>query len=392
MRCLYGKQDMYKDVTDIVKEHFVKDNDIVIPQNTAFNDLFGDIIPNEVKALYIEIGDKKILITEDDIMKHTYKIDGISGEVSIASENKMNLNDNRVLFFENNQLVMKDESHLIGTKFEDIPTEFRTKFEDYWKKRISNITKLENGNYELEGIEFPNNIRSQHQKLDIFSETYMNYMTEEFYLAHLWHEFAEENDIMYSVFAGNLLGYYRWNDHIIWDDDFDIIMREKDWTILDNIWNNSGPSNIQVTGEWHISCWEYKKMKMYNVDIILIKYMRSSDMGGSWWRGPWYKIKLNNRHNLYNVDQGGIDLSVCMKMKGEYRGSINLLNDCFDFPKNDSLISDFPIQEYGPIKLRIVNENIGIRCLNGMYTKNWTIKKHPDLVTSDLKPSYKIEE
>ena len=72
MRCLYGKQDMYKDVTDIVKEHFVKDNDIVIPQNTAFNDLFGDIIPNEVKALYIEIGDKKILITEDDIRKHTY--------------------------------------------------------------------------------------------------------------------------------------------------------------------------------------------------------------------------------------------------------------------------------------------------------------------------------
>jgi hypothetical protein len=81
MRCLYGKQDMYKDVTDIVKEHFVKDNDIVIPQNTMFNDLFGDIIPNEVKALYIEIGDKKILITEDDIRKHTYKIDGISGEV-----------------------------------------------------------------------------------------------------------------------------------------------------------------------------------------------------------------------------------------------------------------------------------------------------------------------
>ena len=387
MRCLYGKQDMYKDVTDIVKEHFVKDNDIVIPQNTAFNDLFGDIIPNEVKALYIEIGDKKMLITEDDIMKHTYKIDRASGEVGIASENKMNLNDNRVLFFENNQLVMKDESHLIGTKFEDIPAEFRTKFEEYWKKRISNITKLENGNYELEGIEFPNNIRSEHQKLDIFSETYMNYMTEEFYLAHLWHEFAEENDIMYSVYAGNLLGYYRNNDHILWDDDFDIIMREKDWTILDNIWNNSGISYKQATRQWHISCWEYKKMKMYNVDIILIKYMYPYDKGES-----WYKIKLNNRHNLYNLDQGGIDIFMCTQINGEYRATLNASKDCFDFPKNDSFISDFPIQEYGLIKLRIVNENIGIRCLNGRYTKNWTIKKHPDLLVSDLKPSYKLEE
>ena len=104
MRCLYGKQDMYKDVTDIVKEHFVKDNDIVIPQHTAFNDLFGDIIPGETKTLYIEIGDKKMLITEDDIMKHTYKIDGVSGQVGIASENK-NIVDEMNFNIMNNNLI-----------------------------------------------------------------------------------------------------------------------------------------------------------------------------------------------------------------------------------------------------------------------------------------------
>ncbi len=74
------------------------------------------------------------------------------------------------------------------------------------------------------GFELPHNVRSQHQKLDIFSEIYMNYMTEEFYLAHLWHEFAEENDILYSIFCGNLLGYYREHDHILCDDDFDVII------------------------------------------------------------------------------------------------------------------------------------------------------------------------
>ena len=389
MRCLYGKQDMYKDVTDIVKEHFVKDNDIVIPQNTAFNDLFGDIIPNEVKALYIEIGDKKMLITEDDIRKHTYKIDGISGEVGIASENKMNLNDNRVLFFENNQLVMKDESHLIGTKFEDIPAEFRTKFEEYWKKRISNITKLENGNYELEGIEFPNNIRSEHQKLDIFSETYMNYMTEEFYLAHLWHEFAEENDILYSICHGNLLGYYRNNDHILWDDDFDIIMREKDFNIVEEIWNNSEKKYKYPIQGWDIYCWQYINIKIKNVDLILIKFSNEYGKYPYDW-GPWYKFKLNNRISIYNVDIGGIDIFMCTKINGEYRATLEASKDCFDFPKNDSLISDFPIKEYGPIKLKIVKKTIGIRCLNGRYTNNWTIKKHPGLLVSDLKPSYKI--
>lgn len=312
----------------------------------------------------------------------------------------MNLNDNRVLYFENNQVIMKDESYLIGTKFEDIPNDFKEKFETYWKKRVSNIRKLENGNYELEGTEFPGNIRSEHQKLDIFSEIYMNYMIEEFYLAHLWHKFAEENNILYSVFAGNLIGYYRGNDHIIWDDDFDIIMREKNWETLEKIWNNSKEKiHYYPVRGWDIICWQYKKVIFNNVDIILIKFSNESGKYSSEWGPPWYKIKLNNRISLYNNDIGGIDIVICkkindifrgnIKIENEYRGTLDILNDCFDFPKNNSNISDFPIKNYGPIKLRIVNKNIGERCLVGRYGQYWIKKKHPNLIKQDNIPIYK---
>lgn len=86
MKCLYGKQDMYKDVTNLVKEHFIKDNYIIIPQHSSFNDLFGDIIPGEPKALFIEIEDKRMLITEDDIRKQSYRIDRASGTSETSKE------------------------------------------------------------------------------------------------------------------------------------------------------------------------------------------------------------------------------------------------------------------------------------------------------------------
>lgn len=398
IKCLYGIEDVYRNVTDIVKEKFMKEDIIEIPQYTVFNDYFKDVVKNELKTLTIYINDKKILISEDDILKRSYKIDK-DGNVYVKENNINNnkldnisiMNDNRVLYFENNQVIMKDESHLIGTKFEDIPLEFKIKFETYWKNRISNIKKLENGNYELEGLEFPNNIRSQHQKLDIFSETYMNYMTEEFYLAHLWHKFAEEKDILYTIWAGNLVGYYRGDDHIIWDDDFDIILREKDWDTLDQLWNNSKEKLFYypVRG-WDITCWQYKKVIFNNVDVILIKYTNEKKRYPESW-GQWYKIKLNNRISLYNVDIGGIDLNMCSKKDGRYISTLDSNIYPIDFPKNNSLYDDAPITKYGPIKLRIVNKLIGERTLDGTYGNNWRDKKHPSLLKYRIQPSYKID-
>ena len=397
MKCLYGIQDIYINVTDIVKEKFIKGDIIDIPQNTVFNDYFKDVVKNELKTLTLYINEKKILISEDDIQKRSYKIDK-DGNVYVKENNLNNnkldnisiMNDNRVLYFENNKVIMKDETHLIGTRFQDIPLEFKIKFETYWKNRISNIKKLENGNYELEGTEFPGNIRSEHQKLDIFSETFMNYMIGEFYLAHLWHEFTEENNILYSIFAGNLIGYYRENDHIIWDDDFDIIMREKDWDTLEQLWNNSKEKLFYypVRG-WDITCWQYKKVIFNNVDVILIKFSNESGRYPMDWGPPWYKIKLNNSISLKNIDIGGLDIGICRYKNGEYRGSIQK-EECFDFPRNNSLYKDFPVENYGPIKLRIVCREIGERCIDGRRYNNWRIKKHPSLLPY-IKPTLKVD-
>ena len=116
MKCLYGKQDMNIDVLDIIKKHFMKDNDIIIPQNTSFNNLFGNIIPSEMNALYIEINDKRMLLTENDLKTYTFKIDITSGVVSVASKN-INLDEQDI----------KDKSNLIETKLDNIHIQINKK-------------------------------------------------------------------------------------------------------------------------------------------------------------------------------------------------------------------------------------------------------------------------
>lgn len=75
MKCLYGVEDVYRNVTDIVKEKFMKEDIIEIPQYTVFNDYFKDVVKNELKTLTLYVNNKKILISEDDIQKRSYKID-----------------------------------------------------------------------------------------------------------------------------------------------------------------------------------------------------------------------------------------------------------------------------------------------------------------------------
>jgi hypothetical protein len=84
MKCFYGIEDVYRNVTDIVKEKFMKEDIIYIPQNTVFNDYFKDVVKNELKTLTININKKKILISEDDIQKRSYKIDK-EGNIEITN-------------------------------------------------------------------------------------------------------------------------------------------------------------------------------------------------------------------------------------------------------------------------------------------------------------------
>jgi hypothetical protein len=109
MKCLYGVEDIHQNVTDIVKNNFMKGDNIEIPQYTVFNDYFKDVVKNELKTLTININNKKILISEDDIQKRSYKIDK-EGNIYYKQNSQF-----RVIF--GNRQQQTDITHRIKTKF-----------------------------------------------------------------------------------------------------------------------------------------------------------------------------------------------------------------------------------------------------------------------------------
>ena len=89
----------------------------------------------------------------------------------------------------------------------------------------------------VNGCYFPESTKSSHQKLPVLSEELSTYKKSLLETLSAFHEYAEDNNILYSLHAGTLMGYY-WNgDMIPWDDDIDIIVSESSFReIKDNLW------------------------------------------------------------------------------------------------------------------------------------------------------------
>ena len=72
------------------------------------------------------------------------------------------------------------------------------------------------------------------------SDNHINYMTKLFNLFEVFHYWLENNDILYTLIWGNLIGYHRQNNQILWDDDFDVLsVDNKGIEFINDIWNNS---------------------------------------------------------------------------------------------------------------------------------------------------------
>ena len=109
-------------------------------------------------------------------------------------------------------------------KFNDIPQNFRKEIELYYNNKLKN-KKYHNDNLvSINDIFFSENVKTEHQKLKLFSTEHINYMTSIFYLLDILHKFLLENNIIYTICWGNLLGYYREKGQILWDDDVDILL------------------------------------------------------------------------------------------------------------------------------------------------------------------------
>lgn len=258
--------------------------------------------------------------------------------------------------------------------FDEIPEKFNNKIKKYFKKIISTIIKYDNC-WKVNGTYIPINMRTKHQRLIMGSERHINYMIEEFYLIKIWHDFCVKNDILYTIFYGNLIGLYRENDHLLYDDDIDIYIKEKKAVdILYDLWKISGEEHTY----WDKN-WVYKDIKMGEKDIILLRRVCDYNDTKSILYNT-FKIKLNTVIYEGQQDLGGIDIGTLVLNKNNKLSSLIYHNvDITELNNIDDNNNNFPIVNYGPIKVRAINENIGNIFLNRIYGNNWKNRKHPSL-------------
>ena len=255
--------------------------------------------------------------------------------------------------------------------YTEIPIDFKNKMNIYLKQIFGNSKKIDN-NILSNKLLYPANLKTDHMKLKIGSQQHIEIMIELFFLLDIFHKYSIKNNIPYSLFSGNLLGFYKDIDLLVWDDDIDIIINYDHIKLLNELWENGEKPNI-IWGD----NWMYKNISMNSYNIILLKNKNNSNK---------FKIKLNT-HNIEikkknQKDIGGLDIFTPM-----YNFTINgkrnktTLYDHINvniFNNNNNEDSTCPISTYGPVECRIFKKDIAIEILNIMYPK-WKEMKHPKL-------------
>ena len=205
-----------------------------------------------------------------------------------------------------------------------------------------------------------NNILSDHEKFKIGSDELNACHNDLYDLLKVFHTFASQKKIIYSLNAGSLIGYY-WNESIIpWDDDIDIIIPKKHQNHIVDLWNNSGNSFNKKDGNW---IFKYIILNGVRYELIRNKY-----------NPDWFKLgKL--KYNYFNKDIGGVDIAFVRKENGKFYESVIKNKEAIPLQN----MSQTKIVTFGPVITRVINKKEGMKYLDRVYSKKWRIKTHPSL-------------
>lgn len=246
-----------------------------------------------------------------------------------------------------------------------IPQKFKIDTQNLINNLFNN-TKYYNNLIIINGIETPLNIKTDHMKYNLNSPEHINILIELFYLLNMFYEYSIKNNILYTLSAGNLLGYYRGSVILPWDDDIDVMVKDTDFDKIIELWVNN---NQKETDIWDKN-WSYKKINLNSQDIFLLKHKNRK----------FFKIKLSidniEKSGKFQKDIGGLDIEL---MSGYSIGgpSKPLQNEIIEILNNTNE-EDYEIIQYGHAKTRIIRKELALLLLNKMYPR-WKEKKHPKL-------------
>jgi len=222
-----------------------------------------------------------------------------------------------------------------------------------------------NNNYVVDGIEYPKYIKTEHQQLELFSDNHINYMTKLFNLFEVFHNWLEDNNVLYSIMYGNLIGYYRQNYPILWDDDFDVLLiNDEGIEFINNIWNNNQEIAQPIWDEY----WMYKTIIINETKYLLLKMN---------FKKNWFKLldyeNINIKKNKDNKDVGGIDIAYKINEIDAGGNDLSIMNNYICDKTTVSIV------QYGPVLARVLTQELSNKLLDLRYGNRWKIKKHPIL-------------
>lgn len=244
--------------------------------------------------------------------------------------------------------------------FEDIPLDFQNQCRTQLEELFNNIEKKENKILSSRNTLYPENITTQHQKLKIGCNEHMNIMIELLFLLHIFHEYSEKKQFMYTISFGTMLGYL-WNKSIIlWDDDIDIVVPFSHFKNVEYLWNSSCDNEKPI---WDNN-WTYKNIKLNELELIILKLKKRN----------FYKLKLNintiEKRNQYQKDIGGLDIL----NENEFHGTLTKLEK-----ENILGIDDnYFIDNYFNFKIKVLKRSQSEQFCNNLYPR-WKEMKHPNL-------------
>jgi hypothetical protein len=223
-----------------------------------------------------------------------------------------------------------------------------------------------NNNYIVDGIEYPKNIKTHHQEFELFSDNHINYMTKLFNLFEVVHNWLEDNNIPYTIYCGNLLGYYRQNYPILWDDDFDILLiNDKGIEFINNIWNNNQEIAQPIWDEY----WMYKTIIINEKKYFLLKM----NFKKNWFKLLYFEDDLNNLKKY--KDLGGIDITYIVNGKDGWEQNVSYI----EAHMSKSNMNNSSIVQYGPVIARVLDKEPSIKYLLDTYGTQYINRNHPYL-------------
>ena len=128
-------------------------------------------------------------------------------------------------------------------------------------KRFSNIKEYDD-KHNLYGVSIgPKGVRTAHRNYEIGSKEHVDDLAEMHYILDEIHRFVLKHDILYTLSFGNLLGYYRENGQIFWDDDIDILLSNNHFNKFIHLLEHS------TDDKWEV--FQNKKFTQINKKIIM---------------------------------------------------------------------------------------------------------------------------